>query len=98
GRKPFGYRLDLDFGRTARLVNFNEGSRGDALEHLQQAYVSVNLTKSARTWLDFGKFVSPMGAEPIEATNNWLTSRGLLTTYATPYTLSGLRVTHQMKN
>jgi len=85
---PVGFRFDFGFGDTARVVNSNESLD---LRNIQQAFVSVakdNLT------LDFGKFVTPLGAEVIETKDNWNYSRGLLFTYAIPFYHFGLRATY----
>ena len=87
---PVGFRVDFGFGDTARVTNSAEPSTTD-LQHIQQAFVSVakdNLT------LDFGKFVTPLGAEVIETKDNWNYSRSLLFTYAIPLYHMGLRTTY----
>jgi predicted porin len=88
--KPVGYRVDIGFGDAARIVNSTEPSTTD-WEHIQQAYVTAakgNLT------LDFGKFVTPLGAEVIETKDNWNYSRGLLFTFAIPFYHFGVRATY----
>jgi hypothetical protein len=95
-RKPFGFRLDVDAGETAELVNAFEPARGKAWEHVQQAFVSVDLSRSGSWWLDAGKWVTPAGAEVIEAKDNWLYSRGLLFNWAIPFYHAGIRVTHSI--
>jgi hypothetical protein len=95
-RDPIGGRIDVDFGTTARLVNAFEPSHAhDFWEHIQQVYVSANLDgKKGKTYVDFGKWVTPAGAEVIEPHDNWLYTRGLLFTWAIPFYHMGGRVYH----
>ncbi len=87
-----GFRLDLDFGKTADIVAAGEPASDGKLiyEHVQQAYVSL-LTGKVQ-W-DAGKFVTPMGAEVIASQDNWNYSRSLLFTWAIPFYHVGLRAT-----
>ena len=48
--------------------------------------------------LDFGKFVTPMGAEVIETKDNWNYSRSLLFALAIPYYHAGLRATYNFSD
>ncbi|MHB1310934.1 MAG: outer membrane beta-barrel protein [Gemmatimonadaceae bacterium] len=95
-RRPIGFRLDVNAGETARLVNAMEPSHAKAWRYLQQAFVSVNLAKDGSTYLDIGKWVTPAGAELIEPADNWLSSRGLLFTWAIPFYHAGARITHSL--
>ena len=87
-----GFRIDLDFGKTADLVAaYEPESDGKEIyKHIQQAYVSLLTGKV--TW-DVGKFVTPMGAEVIESQDNWNYTRSILFGYAIPFYHSGLRAT-----
>jgi hypothetical protein len=96
-RRPVGFRLDLDWGKTAEIVNSFEPSNGDAWEHVQQAFIGANLNRSGTTFIEAGKWVTPFGAEVIEAGDNWLHGRGLLFTWAVPRYHAGIRVTHEFK-
>jgi hypothetical protein len=87
---PVGYRFDFGFGDTARVVNSSEPSSAD-LQHIQQAFVTV---KKDNMTVDFGKFVTPLGAEVIETKDNWNYSRSVLFTYAIPFYHFGLRTTY----
>jgi hypothetical protein len=87
---PVGYRFDFGFGDTARVVNSSEPSSAD-LQHIQQAFVTV---KKGNLSTDFGKFVTPLGAEVIETKDNWNYSRSILFTYAIPFYHFGLRSTY----
>jgi len=87
-----GFRVDLDFGKTADLVAaYEPESDGKEIyKHIQQAYVSL-LTGKVQ-W-DAGKFVTPMGAEVIESQDNWNYTRSVLFGYAIPFYHTGLRAT-----
>ena len=86
---PVGYRFDFGFGDTARVVNASEPSSAD-LQHIQQAFATIKKDNLA---VDFGKFVTPLGAEVIETKDNWNYSRSLLFTYAVPFYHFGVRTT-----
>src|SRR5687768_4713130 len=88
-----GFRVDLDFGKTADLVAaFEPESNGSEIyKHLQQAYVSLLTDKV--TW-DVGRFVTPIGAEVIESQDNWNYTRSILFGYAIPFNHTGLRATY----
>jgi hypothetical protein len=88
-----GFRTDLDFGKTADLVAaFEPAEDGkEVYKHVQQAYVS--LLAGSKLQLDFGKFVTPHGAEVIESQDNWNYSRSVLFGYAIPFYHLGLRGT-----
>jgi putative OmpL-like beta-barrel porin-2 len=87
-----GFRLDLDYGPAAAMVNaFEPGKETAILEHTQQAYVSY-LAPGRGIQFDFGKFVTQHGAEVIETKDNWNYSRSLLFAWAIPYYHMGARV------
>lgn len=81
-----GVRVDVGFGDAADVVSPSGWSR-----RVQQAYITA--TKGKLTF-DFGKFVTPIGAEVIETKDNWNYSRGLLFTLAIPFTHMGARATY----
>lgn len=85
-----GFRVDLDFGKTADLVaSFEPEPNGQEIyKHIQQAYVSLLTGKV--TW-DAGKFVTPIGAEVIESQDNWNYTRSVLFGYAIPFYHVGVR-------
>src|SRR3972149_7719877 len=73
-----GFRVDLDFGKTADMVaSFEpEGVEGKEIyKNITQAYGSL-LTGKVQ-W-DVGKFVTPHGAEGIESQDNWNYTRSML--------------------
>jgi Putative beta-barrel porin-2, OmpL-like. bbp2 len=86
-----GFRADLDFGPAADTVASLEpgGSGEEIFKHLQQGYVGV--LAGSKLQLDFGKFVTPHGAEVIESKDNWNYSRSLLFALAIPYYHVGFR-------
>lgn len=97
-RDPIGGRIDLNFGSTARLNGSTEQSDDEWLQYFQQLYVSANLNKKGNTWIDFGKYVTPIGAEVIEPAGNWLYSQGVMFTWPIPFWHFGARVTHKFND
>lgn len=87
-----GFRVDFGAGDTADLVNAFEPGGTDYLKHVQQAYVSYLAPVGKGLTIDFGKFVTPHGAEVIENKDNFNYSRGLLFALAIPYYHMGARV------
>jgi hypothetical protein len=90
-----GGRVDLNFGPVADLTSIFEPdpSYGDGPEifrNLQQAYISV--MANDQVTIDFGKFVTPLGAEVIESQSNMNYSRSVLFGYVIPFYHAGLRV------
>jgi len=86
-----GFRVDLNFGKTADLTAaFEPAEDGKEIyKHIQQAYVSV--LAGSKLQLDVGKFVTPLGAEVIESQDNWNYSRSILFGYAIAFYHVGLR-------
>lgn len=90
------FRFDLDFGRDTRVYQafgFNDeltAPFGDNFE-LQQGYIYLT-AKGIGNGMNFkiGKFVTLHGAEVIESAVNNNTSRGLLFTWAIPFTHTGV--------
>jgi hypothetical protein len=93
-RTPVGFRLDLHWGPAARLQNLSEASDNDVWEHIQEAYVSANLTGDGSTYLDFGKWITPAGLEVVEVQDNILYSHSALFYATTPYFHFGPRLFH----
>jgi hypothetical protein len=89
---PVGARIDLNFGTSADIVGAAEPADDEIYKHLQQAYVSW--LAADRLTLDFGKFVTPIGAEVIESQDNWNYSRSMLFGFAIPFFHTGLRATY----
>ena len=86
-----GFRLDLQAGRTADLVNAFEPGGLEFLKNVEQAYGSYLF--GSKLQIDAGKFVTPAGAEVIETKDNWNYSRSLLFALAIPYYHAGVRAT-----
>jgi hypothetical protein len=86
-----GFRLDFGAGDTANVVNSFEPGDPEFMRHVQQAYVSYLIPAGKGITFDFGKFVTPHGAEVIEAPANYNYSRGILFGYAIPFYHMGAR-------
>ncbi|MGA2631827.1 MAG: porin, partial [Terriglobia bacterium] len=87
-----GYRLSFGYGNGINVVNaFEPGGLGFA-QYMEEAYLSY-LAPVGKNGLqvDFGKFVTPHGAEVIESKDNWNYSRGILFGYAIPFYHFGIR-------
>ena len=87
---PFGFRADIGFGDTAKAVHAAEPAGTEVYQYLQQVYLSASRKK---VQVDFGKFVTPFGAEVIETKDNWNYSRSSLFALAIPYYHFGVRTT-----
>jgi hypothetical protein len=86
-----GVRVDLGIGDAADIVHAAEPGDKNLWRHIQQAFMTVTVDKVT---IDFGKFVTPIGAEVIETKDNWNYSRGLLFTWAIPFYHFGGRATY----
>src|SRR6185436_5817285 len=90
-----GIHVDFGFGDAAEIVHAAEPAGTDIWRHIQQAYVTGTHGKFT---VDFGKFVTPIGAEVIETKDNWNYSRGLLFTWAIPFYHFGGRATYAVND
>ncbi|MEO7273305.1 MAG: porin [Vicinamibacterales bacterium] len=88
-----GFRVDLDYGPSASMVNAFEPG-GSTYQNIEQAYVSFLAPAGTGLQLDFGKFVTMMGNEVIESKDNWNYGRSLLFALAIPYYHTGARLTY----
>jgi Putative beta-barrel porin-2, OmpL-like. bbp2 len=95
---PLGFRLDLNFGDTAKFVHAAEPGGSDVYQYLQQAYVTYKAPLGKGLSVDFGKFVTHMGAEVIETPSNNNYSRSLLFSWAIPYYHFGTRVSYPLSD
>ena len=91
---PAGFRVDLDFGNTASVVDaVSAAAAGTGTPtigyHVLQAYAALKLGPAQ---LDVGRFVTSAGAEVVPAKDDWLYSRSLLFNLI-PITHTGARVT-----
>ena len=86
---PLGYMVQTVFGPSADWINGIDYAIGNSTAaHFMQYYLSGRI---GRATLDFGKFVTPHGAEVIDNRANMNYSRGLLFALAIPYDHFGLR-------
>jgi hypothetical protein len=102
-RKPdassrVGFRADFNAGPTADLVHLFEPAGVGKFSAIQQAYVSYFAPVGGGLTFDFGKMVTPMGAELIETKDNWNYSRSLLFALAIPYYHAGARVSYTVND
>ncbi len=86
-----GYHVALGFGDAMNVVNSFDPAGSGFAQYLKEAYVSYLAPVGSGLQIDFGKFVTPMGAELIESKDNWNYSRGILFGYAIPFYHFGLR-------
>ncbi len=86
-----GYHVALGYGQAMNAVNGSDPGGLGFDQYLKEAYFSYLAPMGKGLQFDFGKFVTPNGAEVIETKDNWNYSRGLLFSYAIPYYHFGLR-------
>jgi Putative beta-barrel porin-2, OmpL-like. bbp2 len=97
---PLGFRVALGFGDAMNAVNecsfCSSSANGDGdqtgTQYLKEGYLSYLAPIGKGLQLDFGKWVTPNGAEVIETNQNWNYSRSLLFYYAIPYYHFGARL------
>jgi len=96
----FGEAADMLAGNGANTIVPSATSYGTNSEtsskNLRQAYASMILIPNLQ--LDFGKYVTQMGAEVIESKDNWNYTRSLLFTLAEPAYHSGARLTYTVND
>src|SRR6266478_2067806 len=105
---PVGFRIDLDYGPTTDFVHAAEptspnipdanGNGRETFKNIQQAYVSWVAPIGKGLTIDFGKFVTHMGAEVIESKDNWNYSRSFLFAFAIPYYHAGVRASYPVSD
>lgn len=86
-----GYRIALGYGQAMNVVNSTDPGGVGFAQYLKEAYFSYLAPVGKGLQLDFGKFVTPHGAEVIETKDNLNYSRGLLFTYGIPFYHFGVR-------
>lgn len=92
-----GFRTDFAFGKAADLTAiFEPNSEGDVYKNIQQAYLSVLANEKLQ--IDVGRYNTPIGAEVIEAQDNWNYSRSILFGFAIPFNHTGVRATLTASN
>jgi hypothetical protein len=84
-----GFHVALGFGQAMNIINSSIGDNGQFAnesnfdQYLKEGYLEYLVGKKLQ--LNFGKFVTPAGAEVIETKDNWNYSRSLLFALAIPY-------------
>ena len=86
-----GYTLTFGFGNAENVVNSTDPGGLGYAQPIKEAYMSYLAPIGKGLQIDFGKFVTPAGAEVIETNANWNYSRGFLFNYAIPFNHYGLR-------
>lgn len=86
-----GYRLSFGYGNAMNVVNSTDPGGLGFAQYLKEGYVTYLAPVGKGLQVDFGKFVTPHGAEVIETRDNWNYSRGLLFTWAIPFYHFGMR-------
>jgi hypothetical protein len=92
-----GFRLDMGFGRGMRSFHSTEPGDIDLIENILDGYVSYLAPAGKGLQIDFGKFVTPAGAEVTKTKDNWNASRAILYLMG-PYYHTGLRVSYPVSD
>jgi Putative beta-barrel porin-2, OmpL-like. bbp2 len=77
-----GYHVALGFGQAENAVNGGELGFDQVLK---EGYLEYMAPVGKGLQFNFGKFVTPAGAEVIESKDNWNYTRGILFSWAIPY-------------
>ena len=85
-----GYHVSLGYGDGMDVYGSFDPNNGTQFL-LKEAYASYLAPVGKGLQVDFGKFVTPMGAEVVESKDNWNYSRSILFGYAIPFYHFGLR-------
>lgn len=89
-----GFKVKLNFGPASSNFIHSTEPGGTPYHNVQEAYASYLAPVGNGLQIDAGAFVTPHGAEVIEAKDNMNYSRSLLFTLAIPYYHSGVRVSY----
>jgi hypothetical protein len=92
----YGYRVAVGYGQAINAVNAAEPGGPGFDQYLKEAYFSYLAPVGKGLQVDFGKFVTPAGAEVIESRDNWNYSQGILFSYAIPFYHFGLRAKYTL--
>ena len=93
-----GYRLKLDVGETAKFIHSKGLGGSNDVFDLTEAYVDYVAPLGKGLKLRFGKFVTFVGAEVIEARDNPNYSRSFLFNYAEPLTHTGFMASYPVSD
>lgn len=91
-----GFKVKLSVGPATTIVQSLEPGSPAVLQNIEEGFVSYLAPLGKGLQFDVGKFVTPHGAEVIEAKDNWNYSRSLLFALAIPYYHSGVRATYSL--
>ena len=99
---PLGFRVALGFGDTMSAINNSSNVGGDgwnsSTQYLKEGYLSYMAPVGKGLQLDFGKYVTPAGAEVIETNQNWNYTRSLLFSFGIPYYHFGARAKYNFSD
>jgi len=84
-----GFRVDFDAGRDVRFFELDPMFAGGIFT-IEQAFVTYKAPLGEGLTVTFGRFVTLLGAEVIEAPDNFNISRSFLFGFAVPFTHTGL--------
>ena len=84
-----GFKLKVSAGETAKYIHSAGLGNSDDSFDLTEAYVDYVAPLGSGLKLRFGKFATYLGAEAIEAKENWNYSLSFLFNYAVPLTHTG---------
>ena len=84
-----GFKLKVSAGETAKYIHSAGLGNSDDAFDLTEAYVDYVAPLGSGLKLRFGKFATYLGAEVIEARDNYNYSRSFLFNYAVPFTNTG---------
>ncbi len=90
---PLGVTATFTVGKTADIVHATEPGGTNTYKLLQQLFATYTSSSKVPVTIDFGKFVTWLGYEVIEAPSNDNYSRSFLFTFAIPFYHMGFRVT-----
>lgn len=93
-----GFKVKFNFGPASTLINAFEPGENDFIQNVEEGYLTYLAPLGKGLQVDVGKFVTPNGAEVIEAKDNWNYSRSLLFSLAIPYYHSGVRLTYPLND
>ena len=98
-----GFRTDLTYGFSVPEVTQSTADTGDTQSSqfdVQQAYVSYHAPIGSGMQVDFGKFITHIGAEVIEGYDGFNSnfSRSFLFGLAIPFTHTGIRASYTIND